>query len=133
MTPAQASELERLPVDGLWRNASGAELRLTQSGAWLAGDYLSRLGVAKASRRYALAGVRHGRCLGFSVAWAPDSDSLTSWSGLLTLDARGRPVIDAMFLLVSASTVRADLGLAVRTPADPWEAFRTQAVRFERP
>lgn len=119
-------------VDGAWRNASGAELRLQQAGPLLRGDYLSRLGAAKVGQRYALTGVRQGRCLGFSVSWAPDSDSLTSWTGLLESGPDGRLIMNAMFLLVSATTIRSDMGFATRTPAQAWEAFKVQAVRFEK-
>ena len=126
------STLSRLPVDGAWRNESGAELVLAQKGSLLSGTYRTRLGAAKLGKAYAVTGWRDGRCLGFSVSWAPDSDSLTTWAGLLSLTAQGEPVIDAMFLLVSGSATREQMGLAVKSDTQAWEAFRTQAVRFTR-
>jgi hypothetical protein len=126
------SNLKRAPVDGLWRNASGAELALNQRGALISGTYRTRLGEARLGKAYAVTGWRDGRCLGFSVSWAPESDSLTTWAGLLGLGEAGEPVIDATFLLVSASLVRDQLGLAVKTDTQAWEAFRTQSVRFTR-
>ena len=127
-----APALLRLPIEGAWRNDSGAELVLTQKGSLLGGSYRTRLGAAKLGKPYAVTGWRDGRCLGFSVSWAPDSDSLTTWAGLLTLTEAGEPVIDAMFLLVSGSATREQMGLAVKTDTQAWEAFRTQAVRFRR-
>ena len=129
---ARGEDLNATSVEGAWRNASGAELRLQQTGQVLRGDYVSRLGAARTGKRYALTGLRQGRCLGWSVSWAPDSDSLTSWTGLLSAGRDGRPVLDAMFLLVSGSVTKSDMGLAILAPAEPWEAFKVQAVRFER-
>lgn len=125
-------DTRRLPLDGLWRNESGAELRLAQSGRRLAGTYRTRLGEARLGKAYDLTGWRDGRCLGWSVSWAPESDSLTTWAGLLSAGPGGESVIDAMFLLVAATTVGEQLGLASRRETQPWEAFRTQAVRFRR-
>lgn len=124
-------DARRLAVDGTWRNESGAELRLAQSGRRLAGSYRTRLGEARLGKAYDITGWRDGRCLGWSVSWAPESDSLTTWAGLLG-EAGGEPVIDAMFLLVSATTLQEQLGLASRRDTQAWEAFRTQAVRFRR-
>lgn len=126
------SDLRRAFIDGAWRNESGAELVLAEKGSLLGGTYRTRLGAAKLGKPYAVTGWRDGRCLGFSVSWAPDSDSLTTWAGLLDLTEAGEPVIEAMFLLVSGSATREQMGLAVKTDTQPWEAFRTQAVRFRR-
>lgn len=126
------ADLRRLSIDGAWRNESGAELTLSSRGSLLAGGYRTRLGAAKLGKAYGVTGWRDGRCLGFSVSWAPDSDSLTTWAGLLDLTADGEPVIEATFLLVSGSTVRDQMGLAVKTDTQAWEAFRTQSVRFRR-
>ena len=126
------TELRRASVDGLWRNESGAELALSQKGALLSGGYRTRLGEAKLGKPYAVTGWRDGRCLGFSVSWAPESDSLTTWAGLLDLTPQGEPVIEAVFLLVAGSAIREQAGLPIRTDTQAWEAFRTQAVRFRR-
>ena len=130
--PVTRSDLRRLPVEGTWRNDSGAELVLAQKGALLGGTYRTRLGAAKLGKAYAVTGWRDGRCLGFSVSWAPESDSLTTWAGLLELTPEGEAVIEAMFLLVSGSATREQMGLAAKTDTAAWEAFRTQAVRFRR-
>jgi hypothetical protein len=121
-----------LAIDGLWSNPSGAELALTQRGALIGGTYRTHLGEARLGKAYPVTGWRDGRCLGFSVSWAPESDSLTTWAGLLGLNEAGETVIDATFLLVSGSMVRDRVGLAVKTDTEAWEAFRTQSVRFTR-
>ncbi|MGE0224749.1 MAG: avidin/streptavidin family protein [Acetobacteraceae bacterium] len=125
-------DVRTLPVDGTWRNDAGSELVLRQEGARLTGSYRTRIGAADTTRTYELAGWRDRRCLGFTVSWAPESESLTSWTALLHLAPDGETVMEAMWLLVSATTFRKTDAGVVPTDTGPWEAFRTQAVSFRR-
>ena len=118
--------------DGRWGNDAGSELVLAQSGAALSGLYRTRLGAAEHGRDYPLVGWRNRRCLGFSVAWGPDSESLTSWTGLIDVMPDRTLMISAMWLLVSGTSLKRDGEQAVIKDSTGWEAFRTQSAVFRR-
>ena len=118
--------------DGRWGNDAGSELVLAQSGAALSGLYRTRLGAAEHGRDYPLVGWRNRRCLGFSVAWGPDSESLTSWTGLIDVMPDRTLMISAMWLLVSGTNLKRDGEQAVIKDSTGWEAFRTQSAVFRR-
>lgn len=119
-------------IDGRWRNDAGSELELKQSGASLSGVYRTNLGSAELGKGYALLGWRDQRCVGFTVSWAPSTESLTSWVGLIDIDFNGQPIIFAMWLLVSGTTFKRDGDDVAIADSKPWEAFRTQSVSFRR-
>lgn len=125
-------DLRCADVAGLWANQTGSQLELLVDGAVLGGFYYTAVGAARRGKSYPLVGWRDRRCLGFSVSWGPDSESLTSWTGLIVKGEDGAVLISAMWLLVSASTVKRDGDSVVMNDSQPWEAFRTQSATFHR-
>jgi hypothetical protein len=122
--------LATLPLDGEWVNAAGSSLIITEHGGALAGVYRTAIGAADHGRAYPLTGWRNGRCLGFTVSWAPESDSVTAWTALLHDD--GAPALHALWVLVrDRAYARGPEGIAER-PAAPWEAFSVQTSVFGR-
>ena len=119
-------------VDGNWRNDAGSELELKQDGPKIRGVYRTKLGAAEHEKDYPLVGWRDRRCLAFSVKWGPDSESMTSWTGLISIAQDGTPVISAMWLLVSGTSLKFDGKVATVVDSNAWEAFRTQSVVFRR-
>lgn len=119
-------------IDGSWCNDAGSELELKQDGLRIAGLYRTRLGAAEHEKDYPLVGWRDQRCLAFSVNWGPDSESMTSWTGLISIAQDGTPVISAMWLLVSGTSLKFDGKTTASRDNNAWEAFRTQSVIFRR-
>jgi hypothetical protein len=128
----QMKDVRTLAIDGLWRNEAGSELDLHQHGPRLSGSYRTKIGAADLGKTYDLTGWRDRRCLGFTVAWGPDSESVTSWTALIELAPDREPILVAMWLLVSATTLRKTSAGTVTADTGSWEAFRTQSVTFRR-
>jgi hypothetical protein len=120
-------------IDGRWRTETGSELELAQNGTALSGVYRTKLGAAEHGKAYPLVGWRDRRCLGFSVSWGPDSESVTSWTGLVDIAPDRALIISAMWLLVSGTSLKRDGETTVIADSSAWEAFRTQSVVFRRP
>lgn len=104
---------------------------MEQNGAAVSGVYRTRIGAAELGKDYPLTGWRDRRCLGFSVSWGPESESLTSWAGLIETDGEG-VLISAMWLLVSGTTLKGKGDTVSTSDSKAWEAFRTQSVVFRR-
>lgn len=119
-------------IGGRWRNDAGSELEIVERDGRLEGAYRTAVGRADAGRSYGLTGWRAGRAFGFVVAWAPDSDSVTAWSGVVE-GAGDAAALHTVWTLARAQAYgkAADGSLAER-PAAPWEAFGVQASVFRR-
>jgi len=57
---------------------------------------------------------------------------MTSWTGLISIAQDGTPVISAMWLLVSGTSLKFDGKVVTVVDSNAWEAFRTQSVVFRR-
>ena len=124
-------DLDTPPIEGVWANAAGSRLVLSEQAGALSGIYRTAIGAADLGRDYPLTGWRNGRCVGFTVSWGPDSDSVTAWTGLMHDDG-GAPALHTVWVLVRGTLVgKTAEGFAEREAA-PWEAFSVQTSIFRR-
>lgn len=117
-------------IAGTWTNERGSVLELEEDEeGGLQGTYRTGLGRADVEKSYPLKGVRNDRCAGFVVGWAPDSESVTAWTGLIETDDTGTPLrMHTMWTLVRAGTTEERTGALI--DAAPWQAFQVQGSVF---
>lgn len=126
------SDFSDTSIIGDWVNQVGSGLTFKQSGTELSGHYRTSVGNADKGKSYPIRGWRNGRCLGFSVSWQPESDSITSWAGLIQPDESGDISIHTVWVLVSGSKLAEKNGQTCKVSTQPWEAFGTQTSIFSR-
>lgn len=117
-------------IDGEWVNDGGSKLVIRERAGAVSGIYRTALGAADRSREYPLVGWRNGRCLGFTVSWGPESDSVTAWTALLHGDPD--PELHAVWTLVRSSAFGKRDDVITERATAPWEAFSIQSSRFRR-
>lgn len=119
-------------IGGRWRNDAGSELEIVERDGRLEGAYRTAVGRADTARSYGLTGWRAGRAFGFVVSWAPDSDSVTAWSGVVEGAGAASSLHTVWTLARARAYGKAADGTLVERPAAPWEAFGVQASVFRR-
>ncbi|MDB5414279.1 MAG: hypothetical protein JWR10_2614 [Rubritepida sp.] len=119
--------MQTITIGGAWVNDAGSELVIADVDGALTGVYRTALGRADHRKEYPLVGWCNGRCLGFTVSWAPDSDSVTAWTALL----HDEELHTVWTLVRTQAFTKGEAGITEREAA-PWEAFTVQTSRFRR-
>jgi hypothetical protein len=115
---------------GTWTNDAGSQLILEEAEGILSGFYRTSIGAADQSKSYRVVGWQNGRCIGFTVSWHPESDSVTSWTALMDGE-QGCELHSVWTLVRSRKLIKFEHDISERETA-PWEAFSVQASRFRR-
>ncbi len=90
-----------MPIDfsGKWHNQHASEMNLTiNSHGRVIGKYATGVGAPTPSEQFDLVGFVSGDLIVFSVDFGK-YDSMTSWSGQLTLDKDGREKVETLWHL----------------------------------
>jgi hypothetical protein len=112
---------------GKWKNQHGSILEITSdTRGMIAGTYHTKVG--KGGPKATVRGIHSGDMIALTVSWAPDSESITAWTGL----RRGKS-LHTLWHLVSSTTwdAKGKGAPAVRRNVEPWEAFNTNADLFK--
>ena len=118
-----------MKISGRWSNQNGSILHIHDENNKITGKYKTKIGSADLTKSYKVVGFRNDKCLGFTVSWRPESDSITSWTGLL-VKTQKQLELHTLWTLVTQSKIKPNEKGFTSVPVLPWEAFSVQSSIF---